>query len=55
MIASKNVINNIFKIKQPYNVNLAAEVAAITTLENSGKLIENINLINNEKENLFSF
>ena len=42
-------------IKQPYNVNLAAEVAAITTLENSGKLIENINLINNEKENLFSF
>ena len=55
MIASKNVINNIFKIKQPYNVNLAAEIAAITTLENSGKLIENINLINNEKENLFSF
>ena len=55
MMASKNVISNIFKIKQPYNVNLAAEVAAITTLENSGKLIENIQIINNEKEDFFSF
>ena len=55
MMASKNVIDNIFKIKQPYNVNLAAEVAAITTLENAGKLIENIKIINNEKENFFLF
>lgn len=55
MMASKNVISNIFKIKQPYNVNLAAEVAAITTLENSDKLIENIQIINNEKEDFFSF
>ena len=55
MMASKNVISNIFKIKQPYNVNLAAEIAAITTLENSDKLIENIQIINNEKEDFFSF
>ena len=55
MMASKNVISNIFKIKQPYNVNLAAEVAAITTLENSDKLIENIQIINNVKEDFFSF
>ena len=55
MMASKNVISNIFKIKQPYNVNLAAEVAAITTLENSDKLVENIQIINNEKEDFFSF
>ena len=55
MMASKNVISNIFKIKQPYNVNLAAEVAAITTLENSDKLIENIQIINNEKEDFLSF
>ena len=55
MMASKNVISNIFKIKQPYNVNLAAEVGAITTLENSDKLVENIQIINNEKEDFFSF
>tara|TARA_Y100001936_G_scaffold142331_1_gene138848 strand:- start:1226 stop:2311 length:1086 start_codon:yes stop_codon:yes gene_type:complete len=49
MAASKNVINNMFKIKQPYNVNLAAEIAAITTLKNKDKLFKNIKKILKEK------
>jgi len=55
MMSNANVINNIFKIKQPYNVNLAAEIAAITTLKNKNKLISNIKKILSEKKNLEEF
>tara|TARA_E500000331_G_C17208078_1_gene692328 strand:+ start:420 stop:1496 length:1077 start_codon:yes stop_codon:yes gene_type:complete len=55
MMSNKNVINNIFKIKQPYNVNLAAEIAAITTLKNKDKLNVNIKKILSEKKDLEEF
>ncbi|MFL2642142.1 MAG: histidinol-phosphate transaminase [Dehalococcoidia bacterium] len=55
MLSNKNVINNVFKIKQPYNVNLAAEIAAITTLNNKDKLISNIEKILLEKKSLEEF
>ena len=55
MLSNKNVINNVFKIKQPYNVNLAAEIAAITTLKNKDKLIINIEKILSERKNFEEF
>ena len=55
MMSNKNVINNVFKIKQPYNVNLAAEIAAITTLKNKDKLISNIKKILIEKNSFEEF
>ena len=54
MAASENIIKNMFKIKQPYNVNLAAEIAAITTLKHKDKLLKNIDMILDERLKLNS-
>ena len=55
MAASENIIKNMFKIKQPYNVNLAAEIAAITTLKHKDKLLKNIDMILDERLKLKDF
>ena len=39
MVADEEIINTVFKVKQPYNVNVVAERAAILTLTNPIKLL----------------
>jgi len=55
MLASNDVIKNVFKVKQPYNINVAAEKAAILTLENRAELNQNIEKIINEKNEFSKF
>ncbi len=49
MISNPKIIDNIIKIKQPYNINVAAEVAAINILSNPEVAFEKVNLILKDK------
>jgi histidinol-phosphate aminotransferase len=44
---------HLWKIKQPYNVSVAASTAAITSLENADQLNANTNRIISERDRLF--
>ena len=55
MVADEEIINTVFKVKQPYNVNVVAERAAILTLINPGPLLENIKIILDEREKFVKF
>ena len=55
VIASEEIIENIFKVKQPYNVNVIAEKAAIMTLENINPLLNNIKIILEERSKFERF
>ncbi|NJM08245.1 histidinol-phosphate transaminase [Candidatus Gracilibacteria bacterium] len=48
------VAEQVWKIKQPYNVNLAAQAAAIASLDNRAYLIQNVARIVAERERLFA-
>ena len=50
MLANSEIIDNVFKVKQPYNINVVAEKAAILTLENRIDLQFNIEKILSEKK-----
>jgi histidinol-phosphate aminotransferase len=43
----------LFRIKQPYNVNIAAEVGALASLEDTEVLMERVRAIVSERERLF--
>ena len=49
MISNPKIIDNIIKIKQPYNINVAAEAAAINILSNPEIAFEKVNLILKDK------
>ena len=55
MVADEEIINTVFKVKQPYNVNVVAERAAILTLTNPAPLLENIKIILEERKNFYQF
>ncbi|MYF65357.1 MAG: aminotransferase class I/II-fold pyridoxal phosphate-dependent enzyme, partial [Chloroflexi bacterium] len=52
-IMGSGLINHIIDIKQPYNVNAAAEAAAIASLEDSEYLLGNVQKIVDDRESLF--
>ncbi len=53
-IFPSNIARHIIKIKQPYNVNAAAQVAALASLEDLPYLKKTVGLIIKERERLFS-
>jgi histidinol-phosphate aminotransferase len=46
------IIRHLWKIKQPYNVNVAANTAAIASLDDAGDLFQNVDRIIEERERL---
>ena len=53
-IMSPSLVNHIIDIKSPYNVNAAAEAAAIASLEDADTLNEKAGLIIDERERMIS-
>ncbi len=51
-VFASNIVNHLMKIKQPYNVNTAAQIAAIKSLENMSQLQSTIRAIIAERERL---
>jgi len=49
MISNSKIIENIIKIKQPYNINVAAEIAAITILSNPESSLEKVRIMLKDK------
>jgi len=52
---SPKLVKYIIDIKQPYNLNVAAEEALVASLEDSGLLLHSVGLVVDERERLFSF
>ncbi len=52
-IMSGGLVDHVIDIKPPYNVNAAAEAAAIASLEDSDYLLRNVRRIVNDRESLF--
>ncbi len=51
-IANENIIENLHKVKPPYNVNVLTQNIAIKVLENFEKLKNNIQLIKDERDKM---
>jgi histidinol-phosphate aminotransferase len=49
-----DIIRHLWKIKQPYNVNVAAQAAALASLEDLGYLRANVQRIVAERERLYA-
>ncbi|HWQ12683.1 MAG TPA: histidinol-phosphate transaminase [Roseiflexaceae bacterium] len=52
-LCHEELADHLMKIKQPYNVNVAAEVAALASLEDLDERMEKVRLIVAERERLF--
>ena len=52
-IFPKDITETLYKIKQPYNVNLAGEVAAIASLEDRELLMKRVRMIIRERERAY--
>lgn len=52
-LANPILVNHLIDIKSPYNVNIAAEVALLASLEDSENLMKNVQLIINERNRMF--
>ena len=52
-IFSRNILQHFWKIKQPYNVNVAASAAAIASLDDADYLLQNVRKITEERERLY--
>ncbi len=50
---SPRLVNHVIDIKQPYNVNIAAEGALIASLEDSDALLRRVQAIVDERERMF--
>jgi histidinol-phosphate aminotransferase len=48
------IANILLKIKEPYCVNVAAQLAAIESVKDKDYLLEKVNIISSERDNLFS-
>jgi histidinol-phosphate aminotransferase len=48
------LLPHLWKIKQPYNINVAASLAALASLEDQGWLHEKVQLLVTERERLFA-
>ena len=52
-IMDSALVNHIIDIKSPYNVNVAAEAAALASLDDSDYLLGNVRSIVNDRESMF--
>jgi histidinol-phosphate aminotransferase len=52
-IFPSSIAEHVWKIKQPYNVSIAASAAAIASLENHSTLIERVAEMNSQRKKLF--
>ena len=53
-VMDPNIVNFLMKIKNPYNLNIAAQIALMTSLEDMSYLQGNVNLIIEERERLYA-
>ncbi len=53
-LAHPGLIDGLLKIKQPYNVNVAAEAAGIAAVEHAGALMERVALVREARDGLFA-
>ncbi len=53
-IMASNLLELLMDIKQPYNINAAAEVALMASLNHRAYLMRNVNAVVQERERLFS-
>ena len=53
-IMSPTLVKYLLNIKQPYNVNVAAEAALLVSLDDADYLLGNVELVVNERERVFS-
>ena len=53
-IMDPKIVSFLMKIKNPYNLNIAAQIALITSLEDISYLRSNVNLIIEERERLYT-
>ena len=53
-LMSPTLVQRIIDIKPPYNVNVAAEAALLASLEDAPALLNNVKLIVDERERMFS-
>ena len=54
-IAPKKIIDILMQIKQPYNINIAAETAAISAIKNKEFLFENVKILIKQRKRLEKF
>ena len=52
--AHPGLIDGLLKIKQPYNVNVAAEAAGIAAVEHADALMERVALVRESRDSLFT-
>lgn len=54
-ISNPEIIKRIIQIKQPYNINSAAEYVAIKAMNNKKKLFEKVNILMEQKDKIYNF
>lgn len=54
VVASKKIIESIFAVKSPYNVNSLTQTAALKILEHIEEVKERVELIKNERERMYN-
>jgi histidinol-phosphate aminotransferase len=54
-IANPKLIKRIIQIKQPYNINSAAEFVAIEAIKNKKLLMEKVNILMEQKDLIYNF
>jgi histidinol-phosphate aminotransferase len=54
VVASKKIIESIFAVKSPYNVNSLTQAAAYKVLEHIEKVKERVEIIKNERERMYN-
>jgi histidinol-phosphate aminotransferase len=53
-VASKKIIESIFAVKSPYNVNSLTQTAALKVLENIKEVKERVEIIKSERERMYN-
>jgi len=54
-ISNPEIIKRIIQIKQPYNINSAAEHVAIKAMNNKNKLFKKVNILMEQKDKIYKF
>ncbi|MBL06501.1 MAG: histidinol-phosphate transaminase [Chloroflexi bacterium] len=54
-IANTEIIKRIIQIKQPYNINSAAEFVAIEAMKNKERLYEKVKILMEQKDQIYKF
>jgi histidinol-phosphate aminotransferase len=52
-IFPRSIMSQVWKIKQPYNVNVAAQLAGIATLEEKDYMLQRVEMIKSERERFY--